>query len=155
MPPFEKQLTGVEEGAETSSRNYLGEAEIPVKYIAATTLIRTTTTAGIKKVADSIESQGWLPQFAPSVLISAEHLGGNNAIPSKVYTETIVRILDGNHRREAFRKVFGDDAKINVRVYREFGHSGNKIVANSECMHPLARCSNCCAAPSRSMRMSR
>ena len=114
------------------AKNFLGEYSMTVRKLVCTTLARPRSRLGLESVEKSVKEKGWLAQFAPSVVISREDLPTGGLTPSLALSIS-ARVLDGNHRVVVFRKLYGADKALKVRVYLEFADAADeKVIANCE-----------------------
>lgn len=110
---------------------FLGEFDITLSGVVCSKLTRNTSVRGLSLVKTSILNNGWLSQFAPSVILT-------NGIPEGGLTAATaknlqVRVLDGNHRVTVCKELFGQDHLLRFRVYRSFSNPADeRLIANGK-----------------------
>ena len=74
----------------------------------------------------------WLEQFAPTVVVTQDCLGGNGELSPDIAPTITARALDGNHRLTALKREMDHESEIGMRVYLEFNEAEERLIANGE-----------------------
>lgn len=115
--------------ASTLASHYIGDFDVPLKQIRLTSFARPINQRGLERVVESIQHKGWLPHAPPAIVVEREGL------PNGEFTEDCIamaeyKVLDGNHRLEAAKKIFGCDKAVRCRVHYTFGTSAMRLLGD-------------------------
>lgn len=117
---------------ELLSSYYLGEFDLRLCNVTCATIVRETSRRGLNCLEQSVRKVGWLPQFAPSVVIESSAIP-EEGLSAESALDLEVRVLDGNHRVKTCRKVFGADSTIRCLVYKTLRDAEDeRLIADCE-----------------------
>lgn len=113
------------------ANHFIGVYEVRLDNIACTTMVRQLSQKGLQNVEDSIKAKGYLPQFAPSVVVVSQDEVDN--LTREQALTLHVRVLDGNHRVTVCKSLFSEEGVLSCRLYRPFDSPADeKLIANCE-----------------------
>lgn len=126
--------------ADTLERHFIGCYDVPLKQITLTSFARPISEKGLESVMQSIRDKGWLPHAPPAVVVAREGL------PNGEFTEDCIataeyRVLDGNHRIGAAKRLFDGETAVSCCVHYMFDASAMRILGDCEYVHArICRC---------------
>lgn len=118
--------------SQTLASHHIGVFEVPLEKIVVTALVRQLNDKGLDTVSDSVKKNGWMPSSAPSVVVSRE-LCPNGEWSAECISTASFKVLDGNHRITAAKRLFGRETRVAVRVYYEFKPKDMRVLGDGEC----------------------
>lgn len=107
--------------------HFIGIFALPLRNIAYAAVIGEVNQGGVRQMDESIRGKRWLPSPPPRVIVCKKVCKDvcKGAVLSAVEADTLTyRILDGNHRLNVHREVYGLDGNLKCDVYRSFPSPG-------------------------------
>lgn len=98
-------------------KTFVDDFDVCLRYISCSTLVHPVNKVGLSGVEDSIRSNGWIRHCALSISISQLAFPDGDFSQERINTVRF-KVLDGNHRVEAAKKIFGLDEPTNCRVFQ-------------------------------------
>ena len=110
--------------------HYVGEYEILLENISLDGRLVSGPGVGLL-VASINETGGFLPQYAPLVVIDSADIP-EEGFNAEIAETTSTRVLDGAVRVTACIQKYGGDSLLLCRVYRSFEPAQHEIIAKCE-----------------------
>lgn len=114
-------------------QSFIGTFEVPVSKLGLTTLGRCLRQAGVDRISQSLEDDGWLTSSMP--IVTLVNSTEDNMINKNNAQALCYRTLDGNRRVEALRRrdtAREVDTTISVHVHRNMDDYAERILADRE-----------------------
>ena len=113
----------------TLELNFIGVFEVPLKNVTCTSHVRQVNDLGCRTVQESIKSKGWLQHCSPAVVVEREAIEGGDFVEADA-SKYQYKVLDGNHRITAAKRLWGGERLVSCRVYYAFPDNVTRIIAD-------------------------
>ncbi|CAM9735452.1 unnamed protein product, partial [Sphacelaria rigidula] len=115
--------------ANSLTRNFIACFDVPLSQIRLTEFTRPLNDRGIDLMVKSITDKGWLPHAEPALVVDREGLPHGefteDCIPTAVY-----KVLDGNHRLAAAKKIMSAETRLRCRVHYAFDAAAMRVLGD-------------------------
>ncbi|CAM9695824.1 unnamed protein product, partial [Sphacelaria rigidula] len=102
---------------------------VPIKQVRLTSFTRPINESGLQTIVESIKEKGWLPQAEPALVVEREGLP-NGEFTEDCIATSVYKVLDGNHRLAAAKKIMDGETTLSCRVHYAFDSSAMRILGD-------------------------